>query len=128
MMCSEGEDVPFNRLEDGCFACCQKTLTMDMEYSNTYGYTEVLVYLVSYVPGFKNGADYRERIRIASSSHGFNPEQVNQAVFEQPDRKYQKSLFVPKTKIYLFSFDSQHLNLGFEASPNLFVCSEQWTT
>ena len=87
MICSEGEDVPFNRLDDGCFACCQKTQTMDMEYTNTYGYTEVLVYLISYVPGLRNGENYQERYRIACSSHGFNPEQVNLAVFSDPDRK-----------------------------------------
>ena len=87
MICFEGENVPFDRLDDGCFACCQKSQTMDMEYTNTYGYTEVLVYLISYVPGFKSGENYQERLRVAAASHGFNPEQINRAVFDTPERK-----------------------------------------
>lgn len=84
MVCPDGEKVPFERLEENCYPCATKNRTMDHEHANIYVFSEMVVVLLSYVPGFRQGENAEDLYKDAVASHGFNPDQVNQAVFDQP--------------------------------------------
>ena len=87
MLCSDAETRPLTELEHSCYACSIKIRTVDMPNANTYAFTEVTVQLMSYTTGFRADEDYSERYYHVIASHGFNPDEINQIVFQEPERK-----------------------------------------
>ena len=89
MICEEGSKVPFHELQHGCYGCSLKIRSQDHEHMNIYSYTETMVSLMSYVPGYRDGEDYDNQYLDVISSHGFNPDQVPPAIFSDSKSKLQ---------------------------------------
>ena len=87
MVCPDGERGDFTKLAENCYPCSIKIRSLDMPQANTYAFTELTVLMMSYVPGYKRGSEYTDHYRHVVASHGFNPDEVNEDVFNEPHGK-----------------------------------------
>ena len=85
MLCDDGANVPFKDLHLGCYGCSLKIRSQDHEHMNVYSYTETLVSLMSYVPGYREGQEHADQYLDVISGHGFNPDQVPPRLFSEPE-------------------------------------------
>ena len=105
---------------------------VDVPNGNLYVYVEVLLGCLSYVPGYRPESDYASMYEEATAHYGFNPDEVNPAVFNShPDGKLNsmKNIFYPKPRnnYLFFSFDSHSFHRSRFSSANTVDNVYQWS-
>ena len=84
MICSTARNTTFGLLHQRCHCCAMRIRIVDAPNGNLYVFIEILMGCLSYTIGYRTESDYAEMYNEATAYYGFNPDEVNAALFNSP--------------------------------------------